>query len=77
MEVCSKVFKSEIMKKITLSSNRFGFEPEFTAKISKLELRIYEVPIRYYGRTYDEGKKIGWKDGVSALRCIFRYAIFD
>ena len=77
MEVGSKVFKTEILKKIRLKENRFGFEPEVTAKIAKLNCRVYEVSISYFGRSHEEGKKIGWKDGVSALRCIFRYAIFD
>ena len=76
MEVCYKAFKSEIIKNIELKENRFGFEPEITAKISKKKLRIYEVGVRYYGRTYSEGKKITWKDGLSALRCIFYYNLF-
>jgi glycosyltransferase involved in cell wall biosynthesis len=73
METCYKVFRREIIQKVTIEENRFGFEPEITAKVSKMELRIYEVPISYYGRTYAEGKKINWRDGFSALRCIFRY----
>ena len=73
MENCYKVFKSEIIKNIELKENRFGFEPEVTAKIAKKNCRIYEVGVKYYGRTYDQGKKIGWKDGVSAIRCIFKY----
>jgi glycosyltransferase involved in cell wall biosynthesis len=74
METCCKVFRREVLEQIDLEENRFGFEPEITAKISKLRgLRIYEVPISYYGRTYDEGKKINWRDGFSALRCIFKY----
>lgn len=73
METCYKVFKREIIQNIIIEENRFGFEPEITAKISKLDLRIYEVPISYYGRTYAEGKKIGWKDGIRALWCIFKY----
>ena len=74
METCYKVFRREVIEQIDLEENRFGFEPEITAKISKLRgLRIYEVPISYYGRTYDEGKKINWRDGFSALRCIFKY----
>ena len=77
MEVCYKVFRKEIFDKINLKENRFGFEPEVTAKISKIKnLRIYEVGISYYGRTYEEGKKISWKDGFSALRCIIYYNIF-
>ena len=76
MEVCYKAFKSECIKNIELKENRFGFEPEITAKISKRKLRIYEVGVRYYGRTYSEGKKITWKDGLSALRCIVFYNLF-
>ena len=76
METCYKVFKSEIIKKIRLEENRFGFEPEITAKIAKLKPRIYEVGISYHGRTYDEGKKIGLKDAFSALRCIIKYNFF-
>ena len=76
METCYKVFKGPLIRNMKLTSKRFGIEPEMTAKISKLkELRIYEVPISYYGRTYEEGKKIGWKDGVSALWCIFKFNI--
>jgi glycosyltransferase involved in cell wall biosynthesis len=77
METCYKVFKRQILKDINLKSNRFGFEPEFTAKISKMRLRIYEVPISYSGRTYSEGKKITWKDGIVALCLIFWYRFFD
>jgi len=77
METCYKVFKSQILKDINLKSNRFGFEPEFTAKVSKMSLRIYEVPISYSGRTYSEGKKITWKDGIVALCLIFWYRFFD
>ena len=73
METCYKVFRREIIQKITIEENRFGFEPEITAKVARTEVRIYEVPISYYGRTYAEGKKINWRDGFSALRCIFRY----
>jgi len=76
MEVCSKVFKREILDKITLKSNRFGFEPEFSAKVARLKLRIYEVPVQYHGRTYKEGKKINWKDGIAAFWWIIRYAYF-
>jgi glycosyltransferase involved in cell wall biosynthesis len=68
-----KVFRREVIQRVTLEENRFGFEPEIVAKISKMKLRIYEVPISYYGRTYAEGKKIGWRDGLSALRCIIKY----
>jgi glycosyltransferase involved in cell wall biosynthesis len=77
METCYKVFRKEVLQGITLRSNRFGFEPEITAKVSKGKWRIYEVPISYAGRTYEEGKKITWKDGVQALWCIFRYKIGD
>lgn len=76
METCYKAFKAGILKKIAFKEDRFGFEPEFTAKVAKLKLRIYEVGISYYGRTYVEGKKITWKDGVSAIRCILRYNFF-
>jgi glycosyltransferase involved in cell wall biosynthesis len=75
METCYKVFRREIIQSIVIEESRFGFEPEITAKISKLNCRIYEVGISYYGRTYAEGKKIGWKDGVRALYCIFKYNI--
>lgn len=77
MEVCYKVFKREVIQNIPLRENRFGFEVEVTAKIARRKLKIYEVPISYYGRDYAEGKKIGWRDGVSALRCIVRYAFAD
>ena len=77
MEVCYKVFKREVIQSIPLQENRFGFEVEITAKIAKRKLKIYEVPISYYGRDYSEGKKIGWKDGFSALRCIVKYAFAD
>jgi glycosyltransferase involved in cell wall biosynthesis len=77
MEVCYKAFKTEIIKDIKLKENRFGFEPEVTAKISKRKLRIYEVGIKYFGRTYSEGKKISWKDGISAIRCILYYNLFS
>lgn len=73
METCYKAFRREVLQQITIEENRFGFEPEITAKVSKLKVRIYEVAISYYGRTYDEGKKINWKDGLSALRCILKY----
>jgi len=77
METCYKVVKREIIQSIEIEENRFGFEPELTAKLSKIrDIRIYEVGISYYGRTYDEGKKIGWKDGFSALRCIIKYNLF-
>jgi glycosyltransferase involved in cell wall biosynthesis len=73
METCYKAFRQEVVRKITIEENRFGFEPEITAKVSKLKVRVYEVAISYAGRTYEEGKKVSWKDGVSALRCIFKY----
>ena len=73
METCYKVFRREIIQSIEIEENRFGFEPEITAKVAKLHCRIYEVGISYYGRTYDEGKKIGWRDGVRALYCIVKY----
>lgn len=73
METCYKVFRREILQGIKIEEPRFGFEPEITAKVSRLGVRIYEVPISYYGRTYAEGKKIDWRDGVSALRCILKY----
>ena len=77
MEVCYKVFKREIIQEIPLQEDRFGFEVEITAKIARRKLKIYEVPISYYGRDYAEGKKIGWKDGFSALRCIVKYMFAD
>jgi glycosyltransferase involved in cell wall biosynthesis len=76
METCYKAFKREIIQSITIEENRFGFEPEITAKIAKLKCRIYEVGISYYGRTYEEGKKIGWKDGFRAVYCIIKYNLF-
>jgi len=77
METCYKVFRKEVLKGIQIKSNRFGFEPEITAKIAKGNWRIYEVPISYAGRTYEEGKKITWKDGVQALWCIIRFRLTD
>jgi len=77
METCYKVFRREVLKGIEIKSNRFGFEPEITAKIAKHNWRIYEVPITYAGRTYEEGKKITWKDGVQALWCIIRFRLGD
>jgi SAM-dependent methyltransferase len=77
METCYKVFKREIIQNIELRSERFGFEPEITAKIAKLQCSVYEVPIRYYGRSYAEGKKITWRDGVAALYHIVRYSLGD
>lgn len=77
METCYKLFKSDVIKKLKLQENRFGFEPEITAKVARIKnIRIYEVGISYYGRTYEEGKKIGWKDGFRAIYCIFKYGIF-
>lgn len=76
METCYKVFKSEIIKTINIEEDRFGFEPEITAKISKLKCRVCEVGVSYYGRTYEEGKKITWKDAFSALYCILKYNLF-
>ena len=73
MEVGYKLFKSDIIKDINLIEDRFGFEPEVTAKIAKKKIRIFEVGISYYGRKYEDGKKITWKDGISAIRCIFKY----
>jgi len=73
METCYKVFRFDILKKIKIQENRFGFEPEVTAKIAQLGCRIYEVGISYSGRTYDEGKKISWKDGLRAIWCILKY----
>lgn len=76
METCYKAFKREIIQSINIEEDRFGFEPEITAKVSRMKCRIYEVGISYYGRTYEEGKKIGWKDGLSAIRCILKYNLF-
>ena len=73
METCYKVFKREVIQSIDIKENRFGFEPEIVAKVAQRRLRIFEMGISYFGRTYEEGKKIGWKDGVRALYCIFRY----
>lgn len=74
METCYKVFRREVIQAIPIEENRFGFEPEITVKIAKRRLRIYEVGISYWGRTYEEGKKIGWKDGVRALWCLLKYS---
>jgi glycosyltransferase involved in cell wall biosynthesis len=77
METCYKVFRTEIIQSIRLKENRFGFEPEVTAKVSRIpKIRIYEAGISYYGRTYGEGKKIGWRDGFRALYCIMKYGLF-
>jgi len=77
METCYKVFRREVLQGISLKSDRFGFHPEITAKVAKGNWRIYEVPISYAGRTYEEGKKITWKDGIQALWCIIRYRFPD
>jgi len=77
METCYKLIRSDIAKELDLKEARFGFEPELTAKLSRIpDIRIYEVGISYYGRTYEEGKKIGWKDGVRAIYCILKYGLF-
>jgi glycosyltransferase involved in cell wall biosynthesis len=76
IESCYKAFRREIIQSIRLKENRFGFEPEVTAKVAKLNCRIYEVSISYYGRTYKEGKKITWRDGIRAIYCILRYNLF-
>jgi glycosyltransferase involved in cell wall biosynthesis len=76
METCYKAFRREVIQSITIEENRFGFEPEITAKVAKLNCRIYEVGISYYGRTYAEGKKIGYKDGFRAVWCILKYNLF-
>jgi glycosyltransferase involved in cell wall biosynthesis len=77
METCYKVFRTEIIKGIKLKEKRFGFEPEVTAKLSRIKnIRLYEVGISYYGRTYEDGKKIGWKDGFRAIWCILKYGLF-
>ena len=75
METCYKVFRREIIQSIPIEENRFGFEPEITVKVARRHLRIYEVGISYWGRTYEEGKKIGWKDGVRALYCLLKYSL--
>ena len=76
METCYKVFRRDVIQSIAIEENRFGFEPEITAKVSKMDVRIYEVGISYYGRTYKEGKKIGWKDGLRAIYAIIKYILF-
>ena len=77
METCYKAFKRELIQGLELNEKRFGFEPEVTAKLARIEnIRIYEVGISYYGRTYEEGKKIGWKDGFRAIWCILKYNLF-
>jgi len=77
METCYKMMRTEIAKGLQIKEQRFGLEPEITARLAKQKLRIYEVPISYYGRTYEEGKKITWKDGFSAIRCILKYNLFN
>jgi hypothetical protein len=77
MEVGYKVFRSEILRRLNIESNRFGFEPEVTVKVAKLGCRIYEVPISYHGRTYTEGKKITWKDGFAAFYTLVRFRLKD
>lgn len=76
METCYKVFRKEVVDKLNITSNRFGVEPEMTAKVARMKCRIYEVPISYFGRDYAEGKKIGWKDGFQAIWCILKYNLF-
>ena len=76
METCYKAFRGDLIRAITIEEDRFGFEPEVTAKVAKMKCRIYEVGISYSYRTYEEGKKIGWKDGVSAIHCIIKYNLF-
>ena len=77
MEVGYKLFRTDVIRKIKLTSNRFGFDPEVTIKVAKLRCRIYEVPIAYHGRTYEEGKKITWKDGIAALYFLLKYKFFE
>jgi len=77
METCYKVFKKDVVKRLKIKSNRFGVEPEITAKVAQMRCRIYEVPISYFGRDYAEGKKIGWKDGVQAIWCIVKFNLFS
>jgi glycosyltransferase involved in cell wall biosynthesis len=75
METCYKAFRADVVKSLVVEEDRFGIEPELTSKVAKMRLRIYEVPVSYRGRTYEEGKKIGWKDGVRALYCIVKYGV--
>ena len=77
METCYKVFTRQVKDRLKVASKRFGFEPEFTARVARMKVRIYEVPIAYHGRTYAEGKKIGWKDGFEAIWCILKYNLWD
>ena len=76
METCYKAFRREVIQSITIEEDRFGFEPEITAKVAKLRVRVYEVGISYYGRTYAEGKKVNWRDGVRAIYCVVKYNLF-
>jgi len=76
METCYKVFTRSVLQQLTITEDRFGFEPEFTARVARMNIRIYEVGIAYHGRSYQEGKKVNWRDGVSALRCILKYNLF-
>ncbi len=76
METCYKVFRADVLKKIDIKQKRFGIEPEITSKIARQGCRVYEVGISYYGRSYNEGKKINWKDGFKAIYCIIRYGLF-
>ncbi len=75
METCYKAFRAEVIKAVAIEEDRFGIEPELTAKVAKMNLRIYEIPVSYRGRTYADGKKIGWKDGVRAMYCIVKYGV--
>lgn len=77
MESCYKVFTRSVLQQLKITENRFGFEPEFTAKVARMNIRIYEVGISYHGRSYHEGKKISWRDGISALRCIVKYNLIN
>lgn len=77
METCYKVFRRDVLQRVSIEENRFGFEPEITAKIAKLNIKIFEIGISYSGRTYGEGKKIGWKDGVEAIKCIIKYNLLS
>jgi glycosyltransferase involved in cell wall biosynthesis len=76
METCYKVFTAKVKERLVITSERFGFEPEFTARVARMGVRIYEVPIAYHGRTYAEGKKIGWKDGFEAIWCILKFNVW-
>jgi len=77
METCYKVFTRDVLGKLRLTSERFGFEPEFTARVARMGIRIYEVPVAYHGRTYAEGKKIGWRDGFEAIWCILKFNVWN